>query len=137
MLLHHVVTTVLIGLSYIQGALRVGAVILVVQDLCDVVLEFAKILTALAPKRVSEAAFGVMIICWVYTRLYLFPFACLPLCFDLPDHAANIIRYYDIIRVFLVVIAVLNYFWFSLIVRVLYRKLVLQKSIEDIREKDE
>jgi len=133
MLLHHVATSILIGLSYAVGGLRIGAVILVTQDLCDVIFEFGKLFVYTKNKIIADAIFVVMICTWVYTRLYLFPFQCLPIAYW--PSSPNPVPLHNVFKVLLAVIAVLNYFWFYLMIKVLFRRVIFGDKLEDTREK--
>ncbi|KAF9922761.1 sphingosine N-acyltransferase lag1 [Mortierella alpina] len=73
MLLHHVITCTLIGLTYALHLTRGGNAVMVVMDISDVFLAIAKVLKYLGRSTVCDAFFGLFVASWVITRHYLFP----------------------------------------------------------------
>lgn len=87
MLLHHIVSSVLIGGSYLTGYFvkhsqlkclsryhRIGGVLLCLHDVNDILLEAAKQFKYLDYDWVADPLFALMILCWGITRVVLFPF---------------------------------------------------------------
>jgi acyl-CoA-dependent ceramide synthase len=73
MLFHHIVTSILIFMSYGAYQLRVGNVILCLMDVGDIVLAIAKILKYLGYKLLPDIVFGIFVVVWIIARhcLYL------------------------------------------------------------------
>ena len=111
-----------------------GATILVVQDLCDILLELGKLFVYTKKTHISDLCLFVMALMWMYTRLYLFPFKCVPIAYW--PSTTEVVPFHTIFKVLLAVIVVLNYFWFYHIVKVALRRVVFGKKVEDTRETD-
>ncbi|KAK6505684.1 sphingosine N-acyltransferase lag1 [Arthrobotrys musiformis] len=72
MFAHHIITCTLVYCSYVYNMTRVGHVILCLFDFGDILLPAAKILKYLKFRTTCDAAFGLFLLSWVYTRHYLF-----------------------------------------------------------------
>jgi hypothetical protein len=80
MFVHHVLTLLLISLSWICNIHRVGTLILLVHDCADVLVEAAKSLKYAKLQKACDIVFGIFTITWIATRLMMFPriiYACL------------------------------------------------------------
>ncbi|KAG0281511.1 sphingosine N-acyltransferase lag1 [Linnemannia exigua] len=73
MLIHHFITSALIGFSYIVHLTRIGNAILIVMDVSDVFLAIPKMLKYQGYTTICDYLFGLFVISWAYTRHYLFP----------------------------------------------------------------
>ncbi|KAG9067953.1 sphingosine N-acyltransferase lag1 [Linnemannia hyalina] len=73
MLIHHFITSALIGFSYIVHLTRIGNAILIVMDVSDVFLAVPKMLKYQGYTTICDVLFGLFVISWAYTRHYLFP----------------------------------------------------------------
>lgn len=73
MLSHHIVTILLISLSWVCNYHRAGALILVVHDFADIFMEAAKSLKYAKLDKACDIVFAVFTINWLVTRLYIFP----------------------------------------------------------------
>lgn len=70
---HHIVTIILVALSYAINYTRVGNAVFLTMDSSDVFLALAKLLNyGPRTKKMSEPAFVIFIAVWIYTRHYLF-----------------------------------------------------------------
>lgn len=73
MMAHHVITIVLMALSYSMNFTRVGCLVMVLMDWCDIFLPLAKMIRYL---RISQMAcdwtFGFFLVSWFITRHVLF-----------------------------------------------------------------
>lgn len=90
MLFHHIITICLVGFSYFWGLHRIGMLILMVHDVSDVFLDYAKcfhylelvfprfrrILSDATQEFFSTITFVNLIISWIVYRLYLYPAYC-------------------------------------------------------------
>ncbi|KAA1466760.1 longevity assurance proteins LAG1/LAC1 [Dentipellis sp. KUC8613] len=72
MMSHHIITIVLTVLSYTYNFTRVGCLIMVIMDFCDIILPSAKLLRYLGFQTLCDIAFGLFLISWVVTRHVLF-----------------------------------------------------------------
>lgn len=80
MFVHHVLTLMLISLSWVCNIHRVGSLILLVHDCADVLLEAAKSLKYAKLQKACDIMFGLFTLAWIVTRLMMFPriiYACL------------------------------------------------------------
>lgn len=74
MMSHHVVTSVLIGYSYLTGFFRIGTIILALHDASDVFLETAKLCKYTEKELGASLFFGLFALSWLLLRLIYFPF---------------------------------------------------------------
>ncbi|ETW83829.1 hypothetical protein HETIRDRAFT_312589 [Heterobasidion irregulare TC 32-1] len=72
MMTHHVITIALVIISYSYNFTRVGCLIMVIMDWCDITLTFAKTLRYLAFQKACDLAFIFFLISWFITRHVLF-----------------------------------------------------------------
>ncbi|KAK3337785.1 TLC domain-containing protein, partial [Cercophora scortea] len=76
MFTHHIITICLIYGSYRYSHTRVGNVILVVMDVVDIFLPFAKCLKYLGFTTLCDIMFGVFMVSWVAARHVLYMIVC-------------------------------------------------------------
>lgn len=72
MLSHHIITIALLVGSYHMNFTRVGCLILVLMDWCDIWLPSAKMLRYLSLPTLCDASFVVFLVSWLVTRQILF-----------------------------------------------------------------
>jgi len=72
MFAHHVLTIFLVTFSW-RNNLRLGMLVLAVHDLSDIGVDLLKLFNY-AKSSLTEAVFVVHLICWIFFRLYVFPF---------------------------------------------------------------
>ncbi|KAF8484445.1 longevity assurance proteins LAG1/LAC1 [Russula ochroleuca] len=72
MMTHHVVTVILIVASYAYNFTRVGCLIMVIMDWCDIFLPLAKMLRYLSYQTACDVTFVWWMFSWVITRHVLF-----------------------------------------------------------------
>lgn len=72
MLSHHVITIALLIASYYTNFTRVGCLIMVLMDWCDIWLPFAKMLRYLSLPTLCDISFVVFLVSWLVTRQILF-----------------------------------------------------------------
>ncbi|KAK9478496.1 TLC domain-containing protein [Lipomyces japonicus] len=89
MFTHHIVTTILLGLSYDNCFTRVGNAILCLMDMADIALSAAKVLKYLGFQRLCDIMFGIFILTWIYSRHYLF----IKLIFSVMFDCYNLVGY--------------------------------------------
>jgi len=73
MIVHHLITITLIGASGFGKMQRIGTVIMLRFDPCDILLEAAKILSKMKFKVTSVACFFLFVVLWVVNRLWWYP----------------------------------------------------------------
>jgi len=74
MMTHHVITIALIGASYYTNFTRVGCLVLVLMDWCDIWLPLAKMLRYIDLSTMCDIAFVWFLVSWFVTRHVLFIF---------------------------------------------------------------
>jgi len=143
MLIHHVATFILVAFSYYHNVFRIGGLILTLHDFNDMFLEAAKMANYVKGKEnLSNSLFAFMLFSWTITRMTLFPTKVLTSVyyevFDYLPFSEN--WYYYVWSVFfflLVVIQLLDIFWFFLICRIAYNATNAdKKKVKDEREDD-
>ncbi|ERN00610.1 hypothetical protein AMTR_s00091p00092100 [Amborella trichopoda] len=74
MMSHHVITVVLIWMSFISRFFRIGSIILALHDVNDVFMETAKLSKYTGNEHAASTCFGFFAISWFLLRLIYFPF---------------------------------------------------------------
>eukprot|EP01114_Cavostelium_apophysatum_P023176 TRINITY_DN8650_c0_g1_i1.p1 TRINITY_DN8650_c0_g1~~TRINITY_DN8650_c0_g1_i1.p1 ORF type:complete len:312 (+),score=63.66 TRINITY_DN8650_c0_g1_i1:117-1052(+) len=137
MLLHHVLSAGLIGMSYYMNLYRFGAVLLFLHDVNDIILESGKMLIYAGYSKVADGLFVSLICTWFATRLVLFPMKVL--------YTSSVTAYpiaisngnwteYLVINFMLFSIQALNLMWFGMMIRLLMRVVLKKENVTDSRE---
>ncbi|KAL5123495.1 LAG1 longevity assurance 3 [Glycine soja] len=71
---HHVITVILIVLSYIFRFVRVGSVVLALHDASDVFIETGKMSKYSGAETTASIAFILFVSCFTVTRIIYYPF---------------------------------------------------------------
>lgn len=130
MFIHHVLTLMLISLSWVCNIHRVGSLILVVHDCADILLEIAKSLNYAKLTKACDVVFGLFSVVWVITRLVIFPriiFACIF------QTLLPIYPVYFFFNALLIGLLILHLIWTYTIFQVLKQSLVSGKVDGDAR----
>ncbi|THV08612.1 longevity assurance proteins LAG1/LAC1 [Dendrothele bispora CBS 962.96] len=148
MMTHHVITVFLMGASYFYNLTRVGCLIMILMDWCDIFLPMAKMMRYLElPQILTDAAFGWFLISWFVTRHVLFIIIIWSTIFDIP----RVLPFdWDPVRghfltkgswmMFLsclLSLEVLQIIWFGMIVRIAWRVVTSGEGASDDRSDDE
>jgi len=72
MMTHHIITVALVNLSYFYNFTRVGTMIMVIMDWCDIIFALAKMLRYTGFRTLCDIAFGAFLTSWAVTRHALF-----------------------------------------------------------------
>jgi hypothetical protein len=138
MVLHHLVTILLIGLSYYKSHALIGGVLLVFHDICDIFLEAAKLCHYYSWERLGIFFFICLVVVWICCRLILFPVKVL---YSSVVESVEIVgwevakkEYYFLFNFMLFTIQLLNIYWFFLIARIVWNTIFNKEQITDIRE---
>jgi len=147
MMTHHVVTIILILASYFGHFTRIGCVVMLIMDWCDILLPMAKMLRYLAFSNVCDVVFGFFLLSWLVTRHALFivviisAFADIPRVVSFewaPEKGLYLSRpIWIVLSTMLVVLQVLHVAWFGIICRVAWRVLTKGEGASDDRSDDE
>ncbi|CAB4016055.1 ceramide synthase 5, partial [Paramuricea clavata] len=130
--IHHVVTISLLVFSYTCNFVRVGAVILLVHDVSDVILEGGKVSKYLCSvvniQKLCDVIFGVFAVVFFISRLVIFPWWIIrSVHFEAPISFEGTMPMYYCFVVLLLALQAMHIFWFYLIARMAYSFLVKGK----------
>jgi len=139
-LLHHLVTVFLIAASFYTRIQRYGLIILLLHDIGDVFMNWAKVFKYMGPAwdtpcTVSFITFAVL---FFLTRLVFLPLTVIPsgyweamqLGYD--SAGVHIVPGFSAMNVALVILQLLHVFWFYLVLKVV--KKFLRGNLDDVRE---
>merc|ERR1719495_1937750 len=73
MTIHHLVTLSLLTMSWWINQIRIGSVVLVLHDFGDIWLQLGKMARYVRAEKCCDAAFTMLAISWLVTRLVIFP----------------------------------------------------------------
>lgn len=137
MIVHHVVTVGLISLSDWCGYHRVGSVVLLVHDVSDIFLEFAKCLKYTGHDNAKNPAFGVFAVVFFISRLILHPWIVL---YPVVIRSRIFMEHVPLGRTWDVLLGTLqcmHVYWIYLILRMALRLAKEGDAARDIRSDDE
>ncbi|KAJ4466545.1 TLC domain-containing protein [Lentinula aciculospora] len=147
MMTHHVITVFLMWASYYYNLTRIGCLIMLLMDLCDIFLPLAKMLRYLnLPQIYPDFTFGTFMVTWFVTRHVLFPIAIQSTIFDMarllpfdwdPERGHYHTRgSHAMFCICLLALEVIQMIWFAMIVRVAWR-VATGKGATDVRSDEE
>ncbi|ODM90846.1 Ceramide synthase 6, partial [Orchesella cincta] len=137
MLLHHLVSILLLGFSWVCNFVRIGTVVLVLHDCVDIFLEVndggAKMSKYANNERLAEKIFAVFILLWIITRLGLYPFYVLHgIFFEAPKITNTAFPAFWLFGVWLLLLQFLHIFWTYFIIKIVL-DIVLSGKTQDAR----
>lgn len=135
MFVHHVVTILLLCLSWAANLFRVGTLVLVVHDFADCPLEAAKMAKYLRWRRIANATFTLFFIVWLVSRLGLYPYRVIYSTSVMAITVVEISPAYYIFNALLIALQVLHVLWTWMIVRIA-KHAFANKEIKDLRSDD-
>ncbi|KAL2937654.1 LAG1 longevity assurance-like protein 2 [Bienertia sinuspersici] len=139
MMSHHVITTFLIGYSYIAGFFRIGSIILALHDASDVLLQVGKVFKYSENELGASLCFGLFALSWLMLRLIFFPFWVIhATSYDLIHYLELFAPYPKFVYYFsntmLLMLLVFHVYWWILICSMIIRQLKNQGKVgDDIR----
>ncbi|KAI0368088.1 longevity assurance proteins LAG1/LAC1 [Pilatotrama ljubarskyi] len=145
MLTHHIITVILMVGSYFYNYTRVGCLIMVLMDWCDIFLPLAKMLRYLGFTTLCDATFVVFLLSWLVTRHVLFllvikatweAWYIVPRIWNPPTGHYMTKKVYFGFFGMLVTMQIIQLVWFWMICRVAYR-VVSGQGAEDTRSDEE
>ncbi|KAI0722214.1 longevity assurance proteins LAG1/LAC1 [Cerioporus squamosus] len=145
MMTHHVITVILMVGSYFYNYTRVGCLIMVLMDFCDIFLPLAKMFRYLGMTTICDATFVVFLLSWLITRHFLFVLVIkatwegqytIPHIWDPSRGFFMTNEIYLSFFAMLVALQIIQLIWFWMICRVAYR-VVSGQGAEDSRSDDE
>ncbi|XP_042466949.1 ASC1-like protein 3 [Zingiber officinale] len=143
MMSHHIVTSILIGFSYITRFFRIGTIILALHDASDVFLEAAKLFKYSEKELAASVCFGFFAISWLLLRLVYFPFWIIKSssydsikALSWMDNFPTMLYY--IFNMMLLTLLVFHIYWWKLIFVMILKQLGNRGKVgEDIRSDSE
>ncbi|KIY51624.1 longevity assurance proteins LAG1/LAC1 [Fistulina hepatica ATCC 64428] len=148
MMTHHVITVLLMGGSYFYNVTRIGCLIMVIMDFCDILLPLAKMAKYLAvPSIVPDSLFVLFLMSWFVTRHIMFVFAIVQTAINIPMRVDLVWApergHYMTHKIFvgfiscLVALEILQCLWFYTAVRIAWRVATVGEPASDDRSDDE
>ena len=139
MLCHHVLTLMLLMLSWAAGWTRAGVVLLLLHDFSDVFLNIGKMGSYLDAEIPANGAFAIFVVSWGFLRLYCLPwviYECYALCPFLLDSSGGTFEWNARILVGgMSALVVMHLYWYALILRMAVGMLMgEEKVVRDARE---
>uniref|UniRef100_A0A0E0K4S4 TLC domain-containing protein n=1 Tax=Oryza punctata TaxID=4537 RepID=A0A0E0K4S4_ORYPU len=144
-MVHHVVSVILIALSYIFRFARVGSIVLAIHDASDVFLELGKISKYSGYQLLADVSFLIFVGSWAVLRLIYYPFWILwstsyevvPIL-DKKKHKFDGPLYYYVFNCLLFSLLVLNIYWWVLMYRMLVGQILSKGHVgDDVRSDSE
>ncbi|EDR12841.1 uncharacterized protein LACBIDRAFT_246558 [Laccaria bicolor S238N-H82] len=148
MMAHHIITVILMVTSYFTNFTRVGCVIMVLMDWCDIFLPLAKMIRYIDISQLAcDLTFACFLVSWLVTRHFLFLFVIYSTVVDLPKHVPFLLNteqgYYLTKSAYLAfcimlgTLQVLQCIWFWMICRVAWRVITTGNGASDDRSDEE
>lgn len=148
MMTHHVITVFLLVSSYFTNYTRIGCLIAVMMDWCDILLPIAKMLRYVGLYTLCDMTFAFFLLSWLITRHVLFVIAIKSAWFDsvrlvpengwAPERGAYFSDFtHKSFVSLLVFLEVLQVVWFWMICRVAWRVLTGQGASDHRSDEDD
>lgn len=145
MIVHHVITIILILFSYLNNFTRVGTSILLCHDFADIFLEIGKCFnyTSKVPEfkpwasKITDSLFACFAVSFFVTRLVIYPRYLLYSVVWQSSSMFGIWPGWWLLSFMLCGLQCLHVFWFYLIVRMIYRLMIVGEIEKDVRSDDE
>ncbi|KAI8117872.1 Ceramide synthase 6 [Lucilia cuprina] len=135
MFIHHMVTLLLMSLSWICNLHRVGSLVLVIHDCADIFLEAAKLTKYANYQKLCDIIFGIFTVIWIITRLGFYPRIIYSTSVEAPSILPMFPAYY-IFNSLLIMLLVLHIVWTYMILKIVVDSLQKGLMSGDIRSSD-
>lgn len=122
MFLHHILTLILLSLSWVCNLHRVGSLVLAVHDCADIFLEAAKITKYANYQKLCDAIFALLTIVWIVTRLGFYPRIIYSSSVEAPQILPMFPAYY-IFNSLLIMLLLLHILWTYMILKIAYNSI--------------
>lgn len=122
MFVHHIVTLLLMALSWVCNLHRVGSLVLVIHDCADIFLEAAKITKYAGYQKLCDGVFAVFTVVWIATRLGFYPRIIYSTSIEAPSILPMFPAYF-IFNSLLILLLLLHIAWTYLILKIAYDSL--------------
>lgn len=133
---HHLITSILIYISFISGMVKVGRMIMFLHDPSDMLLAITKSLHYLKINIWPDVLFILFALSWFLTRIILFPL--IPVWSTFFEFSGPFSWCYSFIlcRILLIFLWGLNVYWFYLTMKVLKNR-IIDSLLNDVRSAGE
>lgn len=132
MFIHHVITLLLLALSWICNFHRVGALVLLIHDCADIFLDATKMAKYANYQRLSDILSGVFTIAWLVTRLGFYPRVIYSTTVEAPRIMVVPTAYY-VFNGMLMLLLCIHIVWTAVILKAIYQAIKVGKIEGDIR----
>lgn len=132
MFAHHIITLLLLSLSWVCNFHRVGSLVLVIHDCADIFLEGFKVTKYANCSKLCDAMLGIFITSWIVTRLGFYP----RVIYSTSVEATEILVMFPVYYIFnsmLLLLLCLHIAWTYMIFKVAYNSLKSGKAENDCR----
>ncbi|XP_007445082.2 ceramide synthase 4-like [Python bivittatus] len=136
-IVHHAATLFLISFSYCANYIRIGSLVMILHDISDCLLQFAKMFNYPKWQKTSDTLFIMFSAAFLFTRLVIFPYKIL---YNTHYYSMELFQPffgYYFFNALLVVLQLLHVFWSYLIIRMVYRFLICGTMEKDVRSDSE
>lgn len=132
MFAHHMITILLMALSWMCNLHRVGSLVLLVHDCADIFLESAKLTKYAQYQKVCDTIFAIFTVVWIVTRLILYPRIIYSSSVEAPQILPMFPAYY-IFNTLLILLLVLHVCWTYLILQIVIKAIKSGQMEGDVR----
>lgn len=132
MFIHHMVTLLLMALSWVCNLHRVGSLVLVVHDCADIFLEAAKLTKYANFQKACDCIFAVFTVVWIVTRLGFYPRIIYSSSIEAPSILPMFPAYY-IFNGLLILLLLLHIVWTYMIMKIAIESIKKGLMAGDIR----
>lgn len=122
MFVHHILTLLLLALSWVCNLHRVGSLVLVIHDCADIFLDAAKLTKYANYQKVCDCIFAVFTVVWLVTRLGFYPRIIYSTSIEAPSILPMFPAYY-IFNSLLIALQALHIYWTYLILQIVINSL--------------
>jgi len=130
MIIHHIATIALITFSYMDNFYRVGSLIIILHDPCDVILQFGKMSKYLKYQRITDTMFVLFTLSWFVSRLVLLPSKIVKaVLFETPLVASKP-HVHWVFCSMLITLQILHVVWFYFIIKAIQKVLKGQQATD-------
>ncbi|EDR30061.1 protein ASC1, putative [Entamoeba dispar SAW760] len=134
-LLHHVATVFLIVFSYLNNCGRCGCLILILHDIVDAIMYLAKSVNDLKTQIPAYISFSLLAVSFPRFRIYFLGWYLIPAaggCIKyVPDDLPGGFLVYCLIMSLLCILLLLHIYWFTLILKMVYKIITERGRIAD------
>ncbi|KAM6465584.1 ceramide synthase 4-like [Liasis olivaceus] len=131
-IVHHAASLFLISFSYCANYIRIGSVVIILHDIPDSLLHATKMFNYLKWQKTCDTLFIMFSVVFLFTHLVIFPFKILyNTCYYFTELFQPFFGYY-FFNALLIILQLLDPFWLSFIIRMIYRFLIHGKMEKDV-----